>query len=69
MEYIERELPDDYPVYPNYLYVCDDKVIRCDLFKGTVADLKADLRNHYKLKAKVITSCDIVGRGLNDKMA
>ncbi len=58
----ERELPDDYPVYGDYLYVCDGKVIRSDLMGGTIADLKRDLRSHYKLEAKVITSCDIVGR-------
>lgn len=58
----ERELPDDYPVYGDYLYVCDGKVVRSDLLEGTVADLKRDLRSYYKLEAKVITSCDIAGR-------
>ena len=57
----ENILPDDYPVYGNYLYVCDKKVIRSDVF-GTVADLKRDLRNFYKLEAKEITNCDIDGR-------
>jgi hypothetical protein len=26
-------------------------VIRCDLMRGTVIDLKRDLRSHYKLEA------------------
>ncbi|NTS31308.1 hypothetical protein HQ945_08570 [Phyllobacterium sp. BT25] len=51
----ERELPDDYPVYGDYLYVADGKVIRSDVF-GTVRDLRRDTG------AKVITSCDIYGR-------
>ena len=58
----EHPLSDDHPVYGNYLYVCDGKVIRCDLMSGTVANLKRDLQNHYKLEAKVITNCDIYGR-------
>lgn len=58
----EKLLPDDYPVYANYLYVCDGKVIRCDLFEGTVQDLKNDLRSHYKLDALEIMNCDINGR-------
>jgi hypothetical protein len=51
----EDVLPDDYPVNWDYLYVADGKVIRSDI-RGTIADLKADTG------AKVITSCDIVGR-------
>lgn len=57
----ERELDDTYPVHIDYLYVCDGKVIRSDV-QGTVADLKRDLRSHYKLEAKIITTCDIEGR-------
>lgn len=57
----ETELPNDYPVYWDYLYVCDGKVIKSDI-QGTVADLKRDLRSHRKLEAKVITTCDIEGR-------
>lgn len=59
----EKELSDDYPVFWDYLYVCDGKVIRSDI-QGTVRDLKRDLRSYRKLEAKVITSCDIEGRGL-----
>jgi len=58
----ENLLPDDYPIHGDYLYVCDGKVIRCDLMSGTVRDLKMDLRSHYKLEALIIKSCDIVGR-------
>lgn len=58
----EKVLPDDYPVYGDFLYVCDGKVVRCDLMSGTVADLKRDLRSYYKLEAKEIKSCDIEGR-------
>lgn len=57
----ETELPNDYPVYWDYLYVCDGKVVKSDI-QGTVADLKRDLRSHRKLEAKVITTCDIEGR-------
>jgi hypothetical protein len=57
----EPVLEDNYPVFIDYLYVCDGKVVRSDV-EGTVADLKRDLRNYFKLEAKVITRCDIVGR-------
>lgn len=57
----ETELDNDYLVYLDYLYVCDGKVVKSDIH-GTVADLKRDLRSHYKLEAKVITTCDIYGR-------
>ena len=62
LELNENLLPDDYPIHGDYLYVCDGKVIRCDLMSGTVRDLKRDLRSHYKLEALEIKNCDIVGR-------
>ena len=31
----ERELPNDDPVYIDYLYVCDGRVVRSDI-QGTV---------------------------------
>lgn len=37
----EDILPDDYPVYGNYLYVADGKVIMSDWHGITVARLKA----------------------------
>ena len=57
----EQELPNDYPVYWDYLYVCDGKVIKSDI-QGNVAELKRDLRHNFKLEAKIITTCDIEGR-------
>lgn len=57
----ETELENDYPIYWDYLYVCDGKVVKSDV-QGTVADLKRYLCSHYKLEAKVITTCDIEGR-------
>lgn len=54
MEKDLEPLSDDYPVFWDYLYVCDGQLIRSDI-KGTVADLKRDLRNHFKLEAKIIT--------------
>ena len=37
-------LDDDYPVFGDYLYFADDRLIRSDIF-GTVRDLKRDLRS------------------------
>jgi hypothetical protein len=61
VELNEKVLPDNYPVYGTYFYVCDGEVIRSDVF-GDVARLKKDLREHYKLEANEIRRCDIVGR-------
>jgi hypothetical protein len=52
----ETVLPDDYPVYGDYLYVADGKVIRSDLHGATVRHLKR------LLGAKEIRRCDIEGR-------
>lgn len=52
----EPVLPDNYPVYGDYLYVADGKVIRSDLHGATVGRLKA------YLKADEIRRCDIAGR-------
>ena len=57
----EQELPNDYPVNWDYLYVCDGKLIKSDI-QGTVAELKRDLRLHHRLEAHIITNCDIEGR-------
>jgi len=51
----EKILENDYPVYWDYLYVCDGVVIRSDI-QGTVLDLKRDR------KCKEVTNCDIEGR-------
>ena len=53
----ENVLPDDYPVYWDYLYVADGKVIRSDI-RGTVKELKHDLN------AAEIRNCKIVERNL-----
>jgi hypothetical protein len=52
----ERVLPDDYPIYGDYLYVVDGKVYKSDYHDVTVRHLK-----HY-LNAKEVRSCDIFGR-------
>jgi hypothetical protein len=36
----ETVLPDDYPIYGDYLYLADGKVYRSDWHGITVADLK-----------------------------
>lgn len=42
MELIKK-LPDDYPIYADYLYIIDNnEVIKSDIY-GTVLDLKRDL--------------------------
>ncbi len=56
----ERPLPDDYPVYADYLYVADGRVVRSDV-QGTVLHLKRDLESQG-LTANVVTNCDIFGR-------
>jgi len=53
----EPILGDNYPVYWDYLYVCDGIVIRSDI-QGTVKDLKQH-RN-----AKEIRRCNIASRQL-----
>lgn len=52
----EYVLSDDYPVYGDYLYVADGKVIRSDWHGITVGVFKK------KLRAKEIRNCDIIGR-------
>lgn len=56
----ESELQNDHPVYWDYLYVADGKVIRSDV-KGTIKDLKRDLKT-LGISCEVITNCDIDGR-------
>ena len=57
----EKELPNDYPVYWDYLYVVDGKVIKPDV-QGTVLDLKRDLKQYRGMKCETVTTCDIDGR-------
>lgn len=53
----ESILPDDYPVYGDYFYVADGKVIRSNIV-GRVRDLK------HTLQVAEIRRCDAVKRGL-----
>jgi hypothetical protein len=52
----ENVLPDDYPVYGDYLYVADGKVYRSDWHGITVRQLK--IREGFK----EVRNCDIMGR-------
>lgn len=52
----EPILPDDYPVYGDYLYVADGKVVRSDWHGITARELKGHLR------ATELRRCDITGR-------
>lgn len=56
----ENVLTDDYPVFWNYIYLCDQKPIRSDV-KGSVLDLKRDLQS-LGYEAKEIRNCDIFAR-------
>lgn len=51
----EPILEDDYPVYGDYLYVVDGRVVRSDVF-GTVRDLKRSTGG------ATVRRCDISGR-------
>jgi hypothetical protein len=53
-------LPDDYPVYWNYLYVADGEVVKSDIM-GTVSDLKRNLTG-LGISCDEIKSCDVAGR-------
>lgn len=52
----EPILPDDYPVYGDYIYVVDGRPVRSDVF-GTVRDLKRDTGGQE------VRRCDLAGRG------
>lgn len=54
---LKSELPldDDYPVYWDYVYLVDGKMVRSDI-QGTVRDLKR------ATKATEIRNCDIFER-------
>ncbi|TGV15784.1 hypothetical protein EN816_00600 [Mesorhizobium sp. M8A.F.Ca.ET.173.01.1.1] len=57
----EPILPDDYPVYADYLYVADGQVIQSDWHQINVRRLKRELG------AKEIRRCDIAGRSALSK--
>ncbi len=52
----EPILPDDYPIYGDYLYVVDGNVYRSDWHGVTVRQLK------YREGFKEVRRCDIMGR-------
>lgn len=52
----EDELPDDYPIYGDYLYVADGKVYRSDWHGITARELKA--REGFKS----VCRCNIAAR-------
>jgi hypothetical protein len=52
----EDELPDDYPIYADYLYVADGKVVKSDWHGISAKEFK--LRNNYK----ELRRCNIVYR-------
>ena len=52
----ENELSDDYPIYGNYLYVCDGKVYMSNWHGITVAALK------QKESFKQVCRCNIAAR-------
>ena len=55
-EMTEHILRDDYPVYPTYWYVVDDKPVQSQIY-GTARDLK-------RAGAAAVKSCDIIKRNL-----
>lgn len=61
----ENPLPDDYPVYWDYLYVIDHnggRVIRSDI-QGTIAELRRDLTKRG-FEAAVIRNCKFIPRNI-----
>jgi hypothetical protein len=54
----EPVLPDDYPIYGDYLYVADGQVYRSDWSGITVRELK-----RYE-KFSEVRRCDMVARGI-----
>jgi hypothetical protein len=52
----EDVLPDDYPIYGDYLYVTDGKMYRSDWHDVTVRDLK------IREKFKEVRRCNIEAR-------
>lgn len=57
---MERELEDDYPIYPGYLYIVDDQVYRHN-YPPTTAGV---MRKQFKS----VKNCDIAERNLWKEM-
>lgn len=64
----ERELPDDYPIYNQYLYVIrftgGRQVITRAYRNMTAGVFKAELIDRHGDEGLVLTNCDITERGL-----
>ena len=58
----EPILEDDYPIYGNYVYVVDGKVVRSDYHEITVRQWKYYLYRDTGTLPKEIRRCDILGR-------
>ena len=56
----ERVLPDDYPIYDGYAYICDGKITFAPKGDISVTGLKRILG------VKEVKNCDMVGRNLFD---
>lgn len=56
----ENVLPDDYPVYPGYLYIMDGYIVEAPS-RGTVATLKG-IGIREEGKGEEVRRCDISGR-------
>ena len=54
----EPVLPDDYPIYADYLYVADGNVVRSDWHDVTAREFKA------REGVKELRRCDMAGRDL-----
>jgi hypothetical protein len=53
----EDILPDNYPVYPGYYYVCDGNVMESPI-RGDVLKLK------FRLAVKEVRRCNLMDRGI-----
>jgi hypothetical protein len=59
----EPVLADDYPIYADYAYVADGEMIVSDYHCITVREFK------FRIGAKEIRRCDLMGRGLLQECA
>lgn len=54
----ERVVPDDYPIYGDYIYLADGKPVRSDYHNITAREFRA------RINAEELRNCDVVGRNL-----
>lgn len=65
----ERPLEDDYPCHPGFLYVVGERVVQNWLGVETVGELRRRVVEMDLAEPDVvIKNCDIVGRGLEERM-